>query len=107
MKISFVVEAMKGILINKFYLIVNQFYNDYDFSLYEFGLVRENVLKNLLIIKDVLIKPIKSIQKPNKIMINKFPRINTYNKEKIIDFIKYYSRNKIFRFFNNASIIKI
>lgn len=107
MKISFVVEALKSILRNKFLLIINHFYNNCNFSLYEVGLVRENVLKSLFIKKDVLIKPIKSIQKANKIMINEFSRMNTNNKEKIIDFKKYYSRNKIFRFFNNASVIKI
>ena len=106
-KISFVVKTWKTILRHKFCQIINHFYNDYDFRLYEFVLLRENILKNLLIIKDVLIKLIKPIQKTNKNKETEFSVIGNYNKEKIIELKKSYTRNNIFRFFNNASIIKI
>ena len=111
MNLSLVVEAWKSILRNKFFRIINHFYKDYyfkfnEFSLYKFGLGRENVLINLLIIKDVLIKLIISNQKPNKSMISEFSGIDPSNKEIFYYRKTSYSRNKLLRFFNNALIIK-
>ena len=111
MNLSLVVEAWKSIIRKKLFQIINHFYKDYyfsfnDLSLHRFGLGKKNVLINLLIIKDVLIKPIKSNQKLNKTMINEFSGIDTCNKEIFYYRKKSYSRNKLLRFFNNASIIK-
>ena len=111
MNLFLIVESWKNIIRNKFFQIINHFYKYYyftfnDLSLNKFGLGRENVLINLLIIKDVLIKPIKSNQKPNKTKINEFSGIDTCNKEIFYFIKKSYSINKLLRFFNNASIIK-
>ena len=111
MNLSLVVEAWKSIIRKMLFRIINHFYKDYyfrfnDLRFHKFGLGNENVLINLLIIKDVLIKPIKSNQKLNKTMINRFSGIDTCTKEIFYYRKKSNSRNKLLRLFNKASIIK-